>query len=211
MDFVILELTFVIPELTKAKNEGSSTSMSSSFSQNISATKIPGLLRLFRTTRLSYGDAEKYMRETHLLLDISWTELRETICALRPIVGRDPELLAELVDWLLGTSLPGEAYPWPSLCRELASRCIRLIRDVNTGHLPKAMRESVPAMKAENFAHNSTVFTMPSTWLFSLERPHHALNFFAIYGASCHGKFHDSQQSFRLLNILSTMCPSGLR
>ncbi|KAE9393514.1 hypothetical protein BT96DRAFT_1022991 [Gymnopus androsaceus JB14] len=78
-----------------------------------------------------------YLNDLRWLLDISWIDLKTAICGLRSIIGRDDTKLSELYYSLPHPSLPGEPFPWPSVSRDIACRCIHIAKDVHAGELPK--------------------------------------------------------------------------
>ncbi|KAF7378248.1 putative nwd2 protein [Mycena sanguinolenta] len=87
--------------------------------------QIPGMPRLLQILILVDTDfPEWHVREIRPLTGLTWDDLKTTICALRPIVGRDVDKIRELAHHILHGSFFGEIYPWPTLCRDLARQLI---------------------------------------------------------------------------------------
>jgi hypothetical protein len=63
-------------------------------------------------------------------LDVTWDDLRTTICRLRPILGRDHGMLRGLYVILRDPWFPGDPFPWPMLSRTLARRFISIVKGV---------------------------------------------------------------------------------
>ncbi|KAF9077700.1 hypothetical protein BDP27DRAFT_1441740 [Rhodocollybia butyracea] len=70
---------------------------------------------------------------TRLLLDISWSDLRSTVCGLRSIIGEDEEMVIDLCNHLRHPSFTGEIFPWPSVSRYIARRSIHIAKEFCTG------------------------------------------------------------------------------
>ncbi|KAJ7289587.1 hypothetical protein C8J57DRAFT_1278071 [Mycena rebaudengoi] len=98
--------------------------------------QIPGLISLLQLTLLWVNYRNSRLGQIQWLLDVSWNDLRKTICALRPSVGTDQDTLRELCTSLHHPSVVGEPFPWPSWSLSLARRCVRLAKDYQTGEVP---------------------------------------------------------------------------
>jgi len=74
---------------------------------------------------------------TRLLLDVSWNDLRRTICNVHSIGPDCTRLVLELFSFMKHPSCPGESFRWPLVSRDLARRMICIIKDVYFGKLPR--------------------------------------------------------------------------
>ncbi|KAJ6467900.1 hypothetical protein C8R45DRAFT_475606 [Mycena sanguinolenta] len=85
----------------------------------------PGMLRFLQVMFLVYDPfAQGALLQIRLLMGLTWDDLKTTICALRPIIGREENKIQELVNHLLDGLCFGEAYPWPRLSRDLARQLL---------------------------------------------------------------------------------------
>ncbi|KAF9078226.1 hypothetical protein BDP27DRAFT_350870 [Rhodocollybia butyracea] len=95
-----------------------------------------GLLHfLCLSVLLELDNRSMTIRLIRLLLDVSWSDLRSIISCLRSIIGEDEKRLAGLCDYIQDRPLAGESFPWPSLSRDLARRCIQIGKDIHAGKL----------------------------------------------------------------------------
>jgi hypothetical protein len=98
--------------------------------------RSPLLLRIFH----AYILGEKRCCDLvgiHVLLDISWDDLRVAICGLRPIIGTDEAKIRALMRFVgeHHFSEPSIA----SLSSELARGSICLLKDITTGRQPERL------------------------------------------------------------------------
>ncbi|KAJ7241308.1 hypothetical protein B0H12DRAFT_1133663 [Mycena haematopus] len=117
-------MSFCVETICTAKSDPTPNTMSLFFAQDI--VQVAGLLRLLQVLLL-VDDATRCLRQIRLLLGVTWDDLKTTICALRSLIGRDDKAMRELANHVLDGSFFGEAYPWPSLSRDLARRLIRIV------------------------------------------------------------------------------------
>jgi hypothetical protein len=73
----------------------------------------------------------------HILLDISWDELRAAICTLRPFTGANPRKIVALLKCMARHLLSDASSRAISL--ELARGSIRLLNDIRTGQQPSRL------------------------------------------------------------------------
>ncbi|KAF7378249.1 NACHT domain-containing protein [Mycena sanguinolenta] len=104
--------------------------------------QVPGMRGLLQILMLVMECPERYLREIRPLTGLTWDDLKTTICALRPIIGRDVDKIRELADHMLHGSFFGEIYPWPTLCWDLARQLICRARA--TGSIKKGLKRSSP-------------------------------------------------------------------
>ncbi|KAF7364354.1 NACHT domain-containing protein [Mycena sanguinolenta] len=118
-------MSFFVQTVSAAKSDPT-PSPTSQYSAEDILSRVPELLRLLQVLLLVV-DTTGCLRQIRLPLKITWNDLRSTICALRPMIGRDDGIVGELVNHLLHRSFGGETYPWPSLSRELARELIHIV------------------------------------------------------------------------------------
>ncbi|KAJ6496324.1 hypothetical protein C8R45DRAFT_985607 [Mycena sanguinolenta] len=118
-------MSFFVQTVSTAKSAPSPPSTSQYSAEGI-LSQVPGLLSLLQALLLVV-DTTGCLRQIRMLLQLAWDDLRSTLCALRPIIGSDHEMVRELVNHLLHRSVCGETYPWPSLSRELARKLIQIV------------------------------------------------------------------------------------
>ncbi|KAJ7204766.1 hypothetical protein GGX14DRAFT_459647, partial [Mycena pura] len=75
--------------------------------------------------------------DLYILLDISWDELRATICTLRPFTGYNPRKIVALFG-SMGRHLLSDASS-RAMSLELARGSIRLLNDIRTGQQPSRL------------------------------------------------------------------------
>jgi hypothetical protein len=73
----------------------------------------------------------------HILLDVSWDELRAAICALRPFTGASEEKIIALLECMARHLLSDSSTRAISL--ELARGSIRFLNDIRTGQQPSRL------------------------------------------------------------------------
>jgi hypothetical protein len=73
----------------------------------------------------------------HILLDVSWDELRAAICTLRPFTGADKGKIVTLLKCMARHLLSDSSSRAISL--ELARGSIRLLNDIRTGQQPSRL------------------------------------------------------------------------
>ncbi|KAF9077754.1 hypothetical protein BDP27DRAFT_488461 [Rhodocollybia butyracea] len=74
-----------------------------------------------------------------LLLDVSWDNLRITICSLRETIGKDKDMFLDLCRRLRLPSFGGEMLAWASISQDLARTCICVGKDIHAGKLKDVM------------------------------------------------------------------------
>ncbi|KAJ6587260.1 hypothetical protein B0H10DRAFT_815224 [Mycena sp. CBHHK59/15] len=75
--------------------------------------------------------------EAHVLLDVSWDDMRTAVCRLRPIIGRDWGKLSGLAAFMWSPRF-ARVEPWrPLVSMELAQGFIRVLRAIGTGQRPQ--------------------------------------------------------------------------
>jgi hypothetical protein len=72
--------------------------------------------------------------DLHILLDVSWDELRAAICTLRPFTRADQEKIVALLECMARHLLSDASSRAISL--ELARGSIQLLNDIRTGQQP---------------------------------------------------------------------------
>jgi hypothetical protein len=88
----------------------------------------PGMLRFLQVMLLVHDvSVQGALPQIRLLMGLTWDDLKTTICALRPIIGRDNNKTQELVNHLLEGLCFGEFYPWPMLSRDLARQLLPML------------------------------------------------------------------------------------
>ncbi|KAF7378246.1 NACHT domain-containing protein [Mycena sanguinolenta] len=87
--------------------------------------QIPGMQQLLQILMLAMMNVSLCLREICPLIGLTWDDLKNIICALRPIIGRDVNNIHGLADHMLHGSFFGEIYPWPTPCCDLARHLIR--------------------------------------------------------------------------------------
>ncbi|KAJ7659011.1 hypothetical protein B0H17DRAFT_343089 [Mycena rosella] len=99
---------------------------------SILAQASPPLRRILHACIL-VGRGDRSLFRTHCMLDISWDELRATICPLRKIAGDDPARIKCLQRHILDQTFV-ETLDVNSLISELANGGMRLTRAMCNGH-----------------------------------------------------------------------------
>jgi hypothetical protein len=75
--------------------------------------------------------------DLHILLDVSWDELRAAICTLRPFTGADEKKIVALLKCMARHLLSDASSRAISL--ELARGSIRFLNDIRTGQQPSRL------------------------------------------------------------------------
>jgi hypothetical protein len=97
----------------------------------------PLLLRIFQAYILGQKLDFPNLAWIHVLLDISWVDLRLAICSLRPIVGTDEAKIRALIRLVGEHHFPELSIA--TLSSDLARGCIRFIKDVVRGRQPRLL------------------------------------------------------------------------
>ncbi|KAF7378263.1 NACHT domain-containing protein [Mycena sanguinolenta] len=124
-------MSFFVYNIIAAKSDPA-PSIKSPFPFQYIVLQNPGMLRFLQIMLLAKQTSVRgCLRKFRSILGFTWDDLKTTICALRPIIGRDGSKMRELVNHLLDSSFSGETYPWPSLCRDVAQQLICRVRDAD--------------------------------------------------------------------------------
>ncbi|KAJ7913446.1 hypothetical protein B0H13DRAFT_2326304 [Mycena leptocephala] len=105
----------------------------------------PQLVRILHAYRFAedYADrtgmAEACLFNIHLLLNMSWDELRRTLSPLRAIIGEDKGGLGELLDFASNPTLSPELDPG-SIFQDLAYGYVRVLKSILIHELPGKIR-----------------------------------------------------------------------
>ena len=89
----------------------------------------PQLVCLLRAKTLLSLDHQVDLFQIRIALDLSWDDVRECICSLRPVI-------TEEFDWHLFWCLTNGLYPKPLVSSDLACGFIRLLQRIENGALP---------------------------------------------------------------------------
>ncbi|KAJ7447901.1 hypothetical protein B0H11DRAFT_1878516 [Mycena galericulata] len=102
---------------------------------NILSHVSPQLIRLLRALRAFLGARSHGLWCLHLFLDLSWDELRSTICPLRALVGEDKQRLQEVFAFATDPILVAEP-SFDATIRDLAWGALRLIKIILNDEMP---------------------------------------------------------------------------
>jgi hypothetical protein len=100
--------------------------------------ECPVLLKFLHAYLWAY-EPKVYLTEMRHLLNVTWDELRATLCPLRPILGENrPNLLQ------MGRALQNSTTAFPpnwraNISLELACGCLRVRKEIESGFLPEAL------------------------------------------------------------------------
>ncbi|KAJ7727080.1 hypothetical protein B0H16DRAFT_1735344 [Mycena metata] len=109
-------------------------------------SRSPHMIYFFQAIRLLISDNESYLVDgiqeelffIRIVLDLSWDDIQECICSLRPLVGQEPLFFLTILLFLPTFCRElGSLYPEPIVSRDLARGSIRLIRWIKRGNLPE--------------------------------------------------------------------------
>ncbi|KAJ6587782.1 hypothetical protein B0H10DRAFT_2093360 [Mycena sp. CBHHK59/15] len=99
----------------------------------------PGLLRFLQTLVIFNPECLMWspIFSIRVILDLPWDDLRKSICLLRSFIGEDTVKFGQLWTFMANRSYCQDLYPGPEISTNLARGCIRVMKAVETGDLPK--------------------------------------------------------------------------
>lgn len=103
-----------------------------------SSAQMIHIFHTFRRLSLIWGQEQRLLLNVRVMLNLSWEELRATICPIRAILGEDEARVGKLSIFIFNPStFPKFTFDFvPSAPIDLARACIRMMTAVAAGAVP---------------------------------------------------------------------------